>query len=296
MKLVDWLSRHFRVDEFQRGEARFSCPKCGHESFYFNTNKRIGFCHHDACHWTPDLQDLEALAGDTYDGSDSDYFIPEESEQVPVEVSIPGSARPLVIMEKGKLLLPYPTASLKVSERGVSVEDQYRFKLHIDMHRVYIPVYTEGELVSYVGRQIWWTGQEGMKYLYPEGAPVSKHIFNWDEAQSWEHLSLVENTFNGIWLRSLQCTSNFGSNLSDTQMRLIASSSAVRTVVLLWDHGAQSRAEAAVRKLRTKYGIAALHIQLARGQPDDYDRTKLDSLLQKGKARAPYEESLIVEG
>lgn len=290
MTLLDWLGLHFTVEEWlpKRKEAKFNCPKCEHPSFYFNVIKRVGFCHRDNCHWSPHLRDLEDLAGDEFVPSGTYWRLPEEEvEREYAEVSIPTDARPLVELKEGVYHTPYPTASNAVANRGVSVEDQYRFNIHISLSRVYIPVYDDGKLVSYVGRALWWTGDDAkLRYAYPEGAPVSNYIYNWDEAQLWDRITLVENTFNGIWLRNLQCTSNFGSNLSAVQMEKLARAKCTDSIVLLWDKGAAGRAESVVNRLSTIYGINSAWIDLPYGQPDDHSFDYIEQAIDRAHEEA----------
>ena len=92
---------------------------------------------------------------------------------------------------------------------------------------------------------------------------------------------LVENTFVSMWLRDLHCTTNFGSFLSDTHVDKIVHSN-VKHVTFLWDgpdvngKGAADP-QKAQRKLK-KVGVPS-NIIYIEGQPDDYNKTKIEELL-----------------
>lgn len=129
----------------------------------------------------------------------------------------------------------------------------------------------EGRVVQYVGRLV---EGDGLRYKYAR-KHVQKYIFGWSESKLWNTLCLVENTFNSIWLReSLNCTTNFGSNLSPRQINMIKSSHA-KSVVLLWDEGTGAACRKAVKALR-KVGVPAAFVSM-NGQPDDHPLSNLVS-------------------
>lgn len=287
MDLRGWLSRFFRASIVGQ-EALFSCPKCKHSRFYFNLSKRIGYCHHARCHYTPTLDDLIQIVG--HGPSESfltSSVISEPEDTGPEEIVLPEGTEELVRMENGQLVTNYPLAAAKVAERGVSPSDQYRFNLHIGNGKVYIPIYHEGKLYNYVGRTAWWLPfQSAKRYEYKKGVKTNNFIFNWDEAKTWKNLTLVENTFNAIWLNKFCATSNFGSHLSDKQIELISQGRASKTgsIVLLWDEGADRSAARAVRKLR-KRGFDAAYVQIS-GQPDDHNEEYLEDIIETAHEKA----------
>jgi hypothetical protein len=176
----------------------------------------------------------------------------------------------LVTRVNNEYLTNFPIALRMVVERGVSVENIYRYNFHFDGLRIYIPVYCEGQMVSWIGRAAWWFEHgSGKKYMYADGTEISRFLFDWDNAQNWNRLALCENTFNGIrYQNSFNCTSNFGSNLSKTQINLILRSSS-KCVILLWDEGTSTKAEKVVYELRNR-GIPAAFAVIS-GQPDNYE-------------------------
>ena len=279
MDIASWLSRNFKAQKVgATNEFIFSCPTCGHSRFYFNIKKKIGYCHKDKCHWTPTLEDLIRLSNSRPDELSNSEQISDESE---LEIKIPDGSEKLVKMKSGEFVTDFPIASEKVRERGISIEDQFRFNLYIGNGRIYIPVYFNGKLVNYVGRAIWWLPSYIPRYEYFKGAKTSAYIFNWDSAKLWPELTLQENTFNAIrYKNQLQCTTNFGSHLSKTQIDLIAKAN-TKLVVIMWDEGAEKNAYRAVKELRS-IGIPSAYCVM-KGQPDSHEDGYLWEILNKAR-------------
>jgi hypothetical protein len=162
----------------------------------------------------------------------------------------------------------------------VGYEDQYRFNLHFDGLYVYLPVYSEGKLVSYIGRRAWWFESTAKRYNNATGTRTNQYLFNWEEARHWHRLTLVENTFNAIWLREpCNTVSTFGSTLSEEQAQLIARCP-FESVAIIWDEGADRTADKAVQRLRNKYGVAAAFGKIT-GQPDDFSVSYITEVVSK---------------
>lgn len=259
-------------------EINFPCPKCKHPDFSFNLEKRIGHCFRAKCQWTPNLFKLKPFLKGSLSSLDDDSENTRSEDPTPVQISLPGSV--LVWQNKGQFHTKNQKVVEKVSERGVSIEDQFSFGLSYTQDRVYIPVYENGKLVNYVGRLFWWLPFESpQRYAYATGVATSDYFFNWDLASKWTELSLVENTFNAIWLHKYQCTTNFGSHLSDTQIDKILNSN-IESVVLLFDEGADKSAEKAVHRLKEK-GIPAIYVKI-KGQPDVHSEEYIKGLIYEG--------------
>lgn len=269
----DWLNKSFTVIAVNGDETNLKCPKCSGEVAFFNTKKLVGFCHKARCGWKFTIKDLNKHTRIQF-GNIVYARIDDNPTNVPraTEIALP-EADLLVTKEDGQLVTKYQNAVEEVSKRGVSPEDQFRFKLAFNGIRVYVPIYYQGKLVNYVGRRAWWKDKEldasGVpKYEYCTGAKTQHFIFNWDEMRLRDRITLVENTFNGIWLMN-QCdgSTNFGSSLSKVQVELIRISR-IRSVVLLWDEGAEARATRACRYLQ-KLSIPAAFVKMT-GQPDNH--------------------------
>lgn len=270
MKLRDWLNKNFGITSSQKEEVQFPCPKCQHPAFYFNLTKKVGYCHRASCHWKPGMKEINKYAR-FYKAPISpttDFLGEPDPGPIRSEISLPGSAQPLVYRDSGVLVSRYPDAVSEVAARGVTPENQYKFNLHISPQRIYIPVYSEGKIVNYVGRAFPWKRDDIKRYSYATGVSTRAYLFNWDNAKSYPSLVLVENTFNAIWLSDhCHASTNFGSDLSKEQINLITKSK-VRTVVFLWDEGAEWAAGRARERLAAK-GIQSTYLKI-KGQPDDY--------------------------
>jgi hypothetical protein len=283
MDLEGWLNKSFGITGKSGDEVQFPCPKCKHSSFFFNIKKQIGFCHRATCNYKPRIKDLNRHTRTQF-GNAVYEQIDDNPNNVPRvhEIVLP-EADLLVTKVDGELHTKYANAVLEVDNRGVTPEDQFRFKLAFNGIRVYIPVYYQGKLVNYVGRRAWWKDEEleraGVpKYEYCTGAKTNDFIFNWDEMKLRDKLVLVENSFNGIWLMN-KCngTTNFGSSLSKVQIELIRLSR-VKSVVFLWDEGAEKRASVACASLQ-KLGIPAAFLKITR-QPDNHSAEQLTAWVQ----------------
>lgn len=269
MTLLRWLNKHFEVKEYKNSEALLVCPSCFKPKLYFNVNKKVGHCHWDRCKYHINgvkLITLIQLAGDRPDTLP--VWADEEPPPVVQEVSLPEDSIPVVAMKDGKYFTFHMDALAALSKRGITPEAVHRFDIHIDNNRVYIPIYQSGVLRQYVGRAHWWLPKQSeIRYKYASGISIKKFLFNYDAVKRWDRVTLVENTFNGIWLRDLKFTSNFGSDLSAEQIQLLSRSN-VKSVALLWDEGAEVAAEKSVNRL-TKHGIPA-SFGVIRRQPDDH--------------------------
>lgn len=279
-EIEGWLYRNFRAVAVSKSEYQFDCPKCGENKFFFNPYKLRSHCKRASCAYTPSFNELIRLVG--HPPGDSQYYVPPRSFEPSntTTVLLPTGIKKLVEMVGGNLVLNNPHDSERIfKERHVSIEDQFKFNFHYDPYRIYIPVYEDGALLSYLARAKWWLPYAPEpKYLYPKGAQHSKTIFNWSETKLWEHLILVENTFNAIWLKKLNVSTNFGSNISDEQVAKLGASS-VRKVVLLWDEGSDRKAEKARHKLRNA-GIDVVIVQI-KGQPDSKSELELTKLINE---------------
>src|SRR3990172_6895016 len=147
------------------------------------------------------------------------------------------------------------------------------WRLTCDGQRIYVPIYGDGVLVNYNSRVLPGVDDRGRKYLYAEGRYTGKYILGWEECRDWTSLSLVENTFVSLSLRNdLHCSTTFGSNVSNVQASLIGRSR-IRAVAVLWDSGAELKAEKAIKKLHNQ-SVKAAYWKI-NGQPDDYPREQI---------------------
>jgi hypothetical protein len=289
--LGTWLNKCFNVTGSTGDELQFNCPKCDHPSFFFNLLKKIGYCHRASCHWTPSIQDLNRYTRTKFGNTVTQEYVPvERPSQVKIEMP---ESDPLVELRDGIYLTRFPNAIKGLEVRNLSVAKIYQYGLRFNGIRVYVPVFYEGKLVNYVGRRAFWKDKElehaGVpKYEYCTGAQTSHYLFNWDAARLWPRLTFTENTFNAMWLSDVcHGSTNFGSHISATQLELLRMSKA-KSVVLLWDEGAEDRAGVCVERMR-KLGIPSIYVALA-GQPDNHPVEKLVEWVTKAHERATLRE------
>lgn len=265
----------------KRGEIQLPCPRCSHPSFYFNTIKGFGFCHRATCGWSPTREQFEEFMKAkgrrvTLDAPQA----PQIDDPEPGAVTWPADVVPL-LYEDGRAHCEVCEEAIGHIEqdRRVPRDRQYHFGLRSSENRIYIPILDAGELVNYVGRAKWWINSEAKRYQYASGVSTSQYIYTWDYFQPRAEMVLVENTFNALWLRPYGVTTNFGSHLSAEQLEKIRNSR-LRRVLILWDEGAESKAEKAVTQLRSQ-GVRASYVRLE-GQPDGHREECLAAVIRDG--------------
>lgn len=285
--LEQWLDRNFTITSKNGFEVQFNCPKCEHPSFFFNLGKKLGYCHRASCHYSPTIKELNRLARTAFgDVVTDEAHLPAKPSTVKIE--LPASEL-LVDKADGEYVTRFPKVVEGLALRNVDVQKVYRFGLHYDGTYIYVPVYYEGKLVNYVGRRAFHRDAElelaGIKkYQYCFGAKTSHYIFDWDRVKLQDKVTFTENTFNGMWLSDkLWGSTNFGSSLSNTQIELIRFSR-IQSVVMLWDEGAEKRADKAVQKLGA-LGIAACAVYI-KGQPDKHPIEQLTQWVTKAHENA----------
>lgn len=283
MNALDFLNSRFRISfKKKTGEANFPCPRCGHNQFYFNVYKRLGHCKRASCHWSPTLKDLIQFVGSSVNVDLEDSPAPKQ-EKVPV--ALPPDSVPILSRELFSHCSRCETvAEYLERDRNISRQKIYQYDIHETENRIYVPVYFNGELVNYVGRLKWWyTVTNGQRYKYASGTSTSAYLFDWDRAKFLKQLTLVENTFNAIWLSEFGVTTNFGSSLSSEQIDLIANSG-IKSVCLVWDEGAESSAEKSVVRLKDS-GVKAIYLKIL-GQPDNHKIDCIQNMIRLGHSQA----------
>ncbi len=272
--VTEWFHRTLGVNSTpSKGELQTNCPECGGEVFYFNVYKQVGICHRASCDYRPTLNNLVERIG--FGPEEQGYYTPPEEDEAEREVEMPG--QPVVKMLMGELMTTNQRALDYLRSRGISDEITLNWEITADLERVYVPIKSAGVVRNYNSRLLPFC--DGAKYLYCSGAKTSLYLLGNEECQLWSRLSLVENTFVSLWLRPLiQCSTVFGSNLSDTQAELIARSS-IKTVAVLWDERAELKAEKAVKKLH-KLGVRAAYWMI-KNQPDDH---RVEWVVEKANA------------
>lgn len=263
--ILAWLRKQGMVTLVIGSEVHMKCPKCDHVQFYFNMSKGVGFCHRASCHWKPSLKALAEHWGS--EPSDVGWTpVPQVVVEHKPLVALPKNVHPVIELNQTNYTTRMFDAYNWLNKRKLTPEQIYHWGILANYKRIYVPIYSKGNLVQYIAR-LYDVNDHGMKYKYAKGVSVTNFLFGWDE-QDWTWMTLVENTFVSIWLRNeVNCTTNFGSHLSDAQVGLIARSK-VKEVIFLWDGDAIYKAEVGIQKLR-RHGINSKFINII-GQPDDY--------------------------
>jgi hypothetical protein len=272
--ILQWMLGAFEVDHRQGNELKFPCPTCGHEAFYFNIKKVLGYCHRAGCHTTLNLEQTINIVG--Y-GPELAGYVPgmEKKERKVVEVTLPPRAAKI---EEGS------EAAEAMALRGVTYDMIRKWDMHCNQSHIIVPIYEDGKLVQYNSRRVnigvpydrWFSAidPDALRYKYASGVPITNFILGWEECKLWDEVTFVENTFVSMWLRDLGVTTNFGSYLSPRQVDMLVHSR-VKRVTFLWDEGANS--QKAERMLK-KVGISARSIYI-KGQPDDHTYDEIKELL-----------------
>jgi len=266
--VLSWLKSAFSVQSLKGQEVNFNCPYCEHPRFYFNWKKKVGYCHRASCGRKPNLSDLVKLKG----YGPSDYYIDQSIQEAekPKKVELPPG-----LWDITENTDPWLVKALEC--RGIVKAKIDLIEIKGFTNRVYIPITYKSELVQFIGRAIdrskepvdGFKTDHSQRFKYASGSSVSKFIFNWDVSSTWEKLVLVESTFNAIaWNDKFNCTTNFGSHLSDIQINLLSHSN-IKQVIFSWDKDAYKKAYAAAIKLG-KVGIkTAILIYKNYNQPDE---------------------------
>ena len=272
--ILQWMLGAHAVDKRQGNELNFPCPTCGHESYYFNIRKVLGYCHRAGCHTTHNLEQMIDIVG--Y-GPELAGYVPgmEKKERKVVEVTMPKEAVKIKCTDVEVVAL---------DERGVTWDMIQKWNIHTNKTHIIVPIYEDGKLAQYNSRRVnknvswehWFSAidPDALRYKYASGVPITNFILGWNECKLWEDITFVENTFVSMWLRDLGVTTNFGSYLSPRQVDMLVHSR-VKRVTFLWDEGANS--QKAERMLK-RVGIAARSIYI-KGQPDDHTKEEIKELL-----------------
>lgn len=266
--MQNWLKKNFEVSNVSGNEYHFPCPICEHPNFYFNIKKKRGYCHRASCHFKPNLEALIDIVG----------YSPDEGGWQPNnEVEVDRPQKDVTLPRDAELIERDPEAIMALRKRNISTDQAITFNLYTTASKIIIPVYDEYKLVQYVGRNInrghppdskeFWS-DVSIRYTYASGAKITDFLFDFANSGNDECLTLVENTFNAIWLRWCYNTSStFGSHLSAKQIQRIVGAKWIKSVVILWDEGADT--DSALFALNGM-GIRASAVRI-KGQPDDHD-------------------------
>lgn len=155
-------------------------------------------------------------------------------------------------------------------------------------HRVIIPVYVEGELLTFVGRT-WLLGEEEKKVIMPAGSQSSRALFGYDRltGEGTDAVVVTEGVFDTmrLWQYGYQNTvATLGAHL--TQMQQVLLKKKGFTCVYLLRDGDQVGREAAIKEAQSlkanmfKVFIALLPPNL---DPDQASPSQITKALDEAK-------------
>lgn len=171
--------------------------------------------------------------------------------------------------------------------------------------RIVIPVYTKGRYVGWQGRYVGdidWKRFRTPKYYNSSQFPKSMHLYNYDNANRYRIVCLVEGVAT-VWSLGPQFTACFGSSVSLPQAQQAAELCREGYLVLLldgdtWAVDSQtgfSKASRAIDILTAHVGSRLVVIRLPpEAKPDDYYPEALwgmieTALREKGWAGYPHD-------
>jgi len=147
-------------------------------------------------------------------------------------------------------------------------------------HRIIIPIYHKGVLVSYQGRDI--TGKSGMKYKAcpqeKEGREHKHCLYGLDQVKG-DSIVVVEGVMD-VWRLGPGAVATFGVKFKQAQVRLLL---AFKRIFILYDSEAQDpQAGEQARKLANSLTDGKRQveiIELAEGDPGEMDQKDANSLM-----------------
>lgn len=210
----------------------------------------LAICYNEDCLSDPEVSKFfrSLVEGDA-------YYIPPEIVSPPqpsgklVSIRLPDSYVPLLSLPPGHPALEYLVSrgfdpAYVATQYGVGYVG-HDGSLPAISNSLLIPVYFDGELVSWQARKLSPAGK--VKYVTCPGAKISQVFYNWDAARGYDYAILVEGVFD-VWRLGPPALALFGTHLSQNQVDLLRSR--YSTVVVLLDGDAKEKAEKIVERLR----------------------------------------------
>lgn len=141
-------------------------------------------------------------------------------------------------------------------------------------HRLIIPVFSKGDLVSYQGADM--TGRSGLKYMTAEG-DINNFLYGYDYIK--KKMIVVEGVFDD-WRMEHNVVASFGTSLTDIQRQLILDKN-LDQLIFGYDSGAywEARKQAAYFEPFVKI-IIIINFPLGE-DPDSYGRQNTMALIEK---------------
>ena len=240
--------------------VRTHCPFCNKEDtrghFYIHIPLRLVYCQkckYDP-RWLPKfLSDMESITVDEAIAflTDDDLYLGEKKTVDDIVGSILETGSNEEEFEYNAIVLgdefvpileiigfPLIDERVKVARdyilnRGISEEDIRNYNIMYCYEgkfagRVIVPTYWQGDLVTFVARDLYNTGAP--KYLVPEANDNSNFLFNYDNVLG-SRVVVTEGVFDAIAVGA-NAVATFGKSLSSRQASLL---NAFSEVIFYWD-------------------------------------------------------------
>lgn len=228
------------------GWVNINCPFCKDPSFHMGfplEGGRVVSC------WRCGKNDFEALIRELDVDEIGKIFrkygdrevsdIPEKEKVIEKKIALPKYIQPLSnLPEHKKYLKNRGFDPLKIKQDwgiwGTSFEDEDY------MHRIIIPVFSKGQLVSFQGRDI--TGKQKTKYKSCEGTNIKDYLYGLDYMKN-NFIIIVEGALDVWRLGKGIAVATFGIQFTMKQIRLLVEWK-FQKVLILFDHGVEAQEQA----------------------------------------------------
>lgn len=138
--------------------------------------------------------------------------------------------------------------------------------------RIYIPIWMNGQLVSWQGRwpdDLDWKNVSIPKY-YNRPGPKGRMLYNHDTASHWPFVVVVEG-IPSVWRIGGPATSMLGKSMTGPQ-RLLLQHWSGKPIFIMLDPDAFLESEGLIRELRQMVNSPVIEVRLpAKYDPGDYD-------------------------
>jgi len=267
------------------GWVNVTCPYCDDGSNHGGFNVEGEYYHCWKCRWHPMNEVLGLLTGlelsecmsmvQKYTSNSARFGQFKHKRRGSRLLTLPQGASPLSEVHKEYLHSRNFDPDYLADEFnlvGTGRHGPYKF-------RIIAPIYFDGELVSYQGRDI--TGQATLRYkACPRRLEVTNHqhlLYHIDRTS--DRAVLVEGIAD-VWRLGAGAISTFGMSLSQQQVTLL--SQRYTKVSIVFDSGkeAQGRADE-IGKVLSGFGIEVEILELPEGDPADLSQDDANNLMKE---------------
>jgi len=270
------------------GWIQIACPFCGDNTNHFGIHLKNAYGNCWKCGWHPlDGTISELLGVSNFDAkkivdiySNKKMLVEAKKERIiPNLINLPRGTEPLTPAHKKYLKSrkfdPVVLQSLYQLEGTVHIGDS--------PFRIIAPIYLDGNLVSYQGRD--YTGRSEIRYkACNKELEIVHHkdtLYGIDLAVSLgKGMCLVVEGITDVWRLGPGAVSTFGTSWKRTQMLMLAER--FDTIYILFDEGieAQQKAESLAWELSV-LGKDVSILQGIEGDPGEMEQEEADELMRE---------------